>query len=159
MLDMYVFCLKKLNKPEEYVPAALQMLSKAAKLHVSSATIGSTKSSRALTPFSNVNLRSILKASGALSKTIQISLDDFFGDIRLANHIEHSLQSDEFSVALSLQVRAACAIDRVSVKMVSTIDGVSRELLLTSDAMIECDVGSFTMHVKSKVYTIALVRF
>lgn len=150
---MYVFCLNKLGKIEEYVPAALKMLAKLANINHATSGVATMTHSSSSTPFSNINLRSIIDMSAILSKPVEVSIDAYFNKINLDTFIQHSSKSDDYSVSLSFdsQVFGNFHVDQINVRLTSVMEGISRSIVLSSAEPLTCRQGSNTVYVSSKV--------
>ena len=155
ILGMYVFCLDKLKRTEHYVPAALQMLAKAALMaHATSNTAAVAYNSSSM-PFSKVKLKSIISASETLSKPVQVSVDAYFRNIKLDTFVQHSTENDEYSLSLSFdsQLSSTFDVDQINVRLTSIAEGVPRSINLSSAGSFRCEQGSNIVNVSSQVST------
>ena len=152
---MYVFCLKRLNKLEEFIPAALQMMAKIIKAQGYPSKVPLTTSRIESTLFSNINLESIVESSKTLSKAVQVSLDDFFSDVKLGDCLWHSKESDEYGIDLTFISKSlgGFRIDHAAIKLIENSDSPIKEMTMSSDPF-DCRHGTNTVRVAFKVFRI-----
>lgn len=153
VLDMYVFCLRKLNKVVEYIPAALNMLAKTARMQEMASMTHRAVFKNDSAPSSKVSLANIIEASAALNQAIQVPLADYFDEVNLSKNIEHSESNDSYSFPLKFRCRLASnvPIDNVLVRLTSTGDGPSRDISFSSTQALHATAGTNTVNVQSQV--------
>ena len=152
VLDLYTWCLKCLERGEDYVRVGLKLLGILAlrrhrrTLNKESQGFDNTRHA------TRVNLKDVLEASKALQEPLVIPLQQLFFNVSTSPQITHLDEGDGFGLALNLQQALAEPIraDGIELRLIGVDSTRGREILLTLDATCEIKPGSNLISLVSK---------
>ena len=145
VLEMYAHCLKHLDRYEEYIDIAFQILAKTVRL---SRTV-----QRQSVAGASGHLRSLIAASKSLDKNVSIPMNDYFRDIRLDPYLHHYKSHDGFQ--LSLQFRnlmpETFQAQGIRVRLVTVEEEPPYEIWLSPEGVERLDPGPVKVLLESDV--------
>ena len=145
MLNMYAYCLKQMNRHEEYIQVRLKIVAKLYLQHTPQLleTFGKKTSS----------LTDLLLASAALTHQLTVPMGDYFGSISVDPYVRPYEDHDGFCLHLLLANLTSDAIKahEVRVKLIPVDEDHQTELwLVTTDVTLKSQ-GPVSITVGTKV--------
>lgn len=145
MLNMYAYCIKQMNRHEEYIQISLKIVAKLNLQHTPQLleTFGGKTSS----------LTDLISASAALTHRLTVPMGDYFGSISVDPYIRLYEDHDGFCLHLLLANLTSDAIKahEVQVKLIPVDEDHQAELwLVTTDVTLRSQ-GAVSITVGTKV--------
>ncbi|MCJ1477365.1 hypothetical protein MMC13_006036 [Lambiella insularis] len=150
ILEACAQCLQKLDRRDEYIKVIMKILASIVRRssHGFSPTGSETPFwNRAVQAGDNISakkyLNDLLTAAEKEGGPVLASMKDYFADIRLDPGIRHFEVKDGFEVSLSLQymLPAPLRVQTIKARLVSAIDGQSRDIWLSRNEPMEIKIG------------------
>ncbi|GAM86131.1 hypothetical protein ANO11243_041420 [Dothideomycetidae sp. 11243] len=165
-LTIYIDCLRKLNRRDEYVRMSLGLLR-------SDATRDRELESRQTEGLGNKSIKA--ESATSLQKLVDFSknahnpyrapLEDMFDDFEVGNQILHDDREDGFVIRVRMrsQIQEHAFIDSVKLKLVNTAE-TSQEIWLENEGPVEIGPGMMTALLRTRttawgLYTVRQVQF
>ena len=162
MLDLYVQCLRYLERNVDYVRIGLKMLSKRIQGNAAlqqQSPIESMKLAniRQASGSAASSFTSILKASKLLKEQISLSMDGYFDRIDMGMYVRHSNDDDAFEFPLVLQslLPESFLAESMRVQILSVEEGQRSELWLHANNQ-SIEPGMCKIWLRSKVSPLGL---
>lgn len=160
LLVMYAKCLKELERKEDYVRIAVQLLSRAASAEKErterrSSTLPSgnhTFSHEELVP-DEPYLNDLLQITATFKREVQVPLQNFVGLVEVDSTARYHPEKDSFALQLRLRylLSEEITVDKVRVRIAPVIGDTSREIWLESDGPVQFKKGIVKLVVQSNV--------
>ena len=152
ILKMYGYCLKKLDKKEEYIRTGLRMLARSAR---SKSAWYNTKNvlDRAEDAGGGISndIQSLVVESKCLKVPIVVNMEELFSKIHIQQYIQHGEEDDSFSLLLTFNSLLSDAfVAEAKVRMLSSSENPSRENWLSSKGAVRIGPGHCLVEVFSK---------
>ena len=152
---MYSHCLKKLDRPNDFVRISLKALS--TLVRVSDGKVYSA--SEGGQPFDELfydrqeTLQAIVEASSRDSQLVKVALQDFFTRLHIDPHVRHFPDKDGFSLDVQFHSKLAADLEgsHLLVVLAPPSDSQSREIFLESDKAVQLKSGAQSITVHAKV--------
>ena len=145
VLEMYARCLKHLDRNEEYIDIALQILAK-------------TVQRNRIVQYQNVghasgHLRSLIAASKSLDKNVSIPMDGYLGDIRLDPYLHRYERHDGFQLSLRFQnlMPETFQAQKIRARLVTVEEEPPYEIWLSPEGVERIEPGSVKVVLGSNV--------
>ena len=155
VLEMYGFCLRKLDRVDEYIRIALRTISKAivSKNHGMGRNASVSNSFISSAFAGPAHVQEIVSASVSLSQPIAVPLQDFFTDLYVDPYLQHLPDESGFSLDVSFKSNIPTYLKgaQLSIKLNSISDAHHREINLETESSVDIKTGSISASVISKV--------
>ena len=154
MLDMHSECLRHLGIIEEYVRIRLRILAKIIRSAGSTLRMGSMRPIHIQQTIDRTQMKisDIIGISKSLDSPVTSPMDQFFGDIQLANCLIHSSSHDGFYMRLRMKSLLPDSLEAqtVKLKIVSARDETYSEIWLSADGTQIIRPGIVNIRLASK---------
>ena len=147
VLEMYAQCLnRQTDRNEEYIKSAFQIIEKVVQRRRTTPLYQPSR-------YASGHLDKLLFASKSLDQPISVSMDRFFGDIRLDPFLRHHDVHDGFQLILRFRylMPEGMLASKVRAKIVSVDTEQSNEIWLTADDFGRMELGLVTVLLRSNV--------
>ena len=157
VLHMYAQCLKELNRMDEYVHVALELLAKGLDDGQPVARygfkMGSMRKNMNTLDLSTGSFLDLIDTSKRLKEPVHVPLERYFRKISLDPYIQHLENQDGFQMMLTLVsvIRDEVNADRVKIHIVNTSDKHPWEIWLSSAKHVLMTPGQVQIPVTGKV--------
>ena len=152
---MYGACLKRLDRPEDFVRVSLMSLSKAIKLrelHVQQRD-PHLQSNNERNEQGRASAREIVTVSAGVATAIRVPMTEFFCEIKLDSHVQHLSSEDGFSLEISFRSKLEEVLDhtQLHVKLMPISDTSHGEIILGSKQPLRIPNGAVNTTVSAQV--------
>ncbi len=146
VLEMYAQCLRRLDRSEEYINIALQILANIVQHDI---TVPQHQKRGDVSG----HLGGLISASKSLDHNISIPMDRYFGDIRLDPFLRHYESHDGFQLLLCFQylMPESLQAEKVRVRIVTVGKEQRYEIWLAAEGLQRMEPGTVEVHLGSNV--------
>lgn len=146
VLEMYAQCLRRLERNEQYINIAVQILAKV----VRQTKIVPQHQTRG---YASGHLGGLISASKSVDQHISIPMDRYFGDIRLDPFLRHYESHDGFQLLLHFQylMPEGLQAEKVRVRIITIGKDQRYEIWLATEGIQRMEPGTVKVLLGSNV--------